>query len=146
MKKFVLVIIVLFLVAGCKTSVVNHGNNTSNFSGSSSGGPTEGIAIKSDKTKKQIKGSCNAINETSTCLEYIGSYWTEEEMKKNCNGIFSTDDCPKDFLGGCRTGIGTILEILSWTYPEKEGDFDPEVLENAQKNCESLDGAEWSKS
>src|SRR3989339_100905 len=40
-------------------------------------GPDSGEEISLEEDlKNRAKGSCNVISEGSTCVEYIGSYWT----------------------------------------------------------------------
>jgi len=36
------------------------------------------------KSGGKAKGSCDAIADSSTCIEYYGSFWTEQQMKLQC--------------------------------------------------------------
>ena len=70
-----------------------------------------------DETYK-VRGSCNLIAKSSSCLDYIGSFWTEENMKPNCAGAgaWSKNTCPYSDRGGCQTGGGTVMEAVVWSY------------------------------
>lgn len=97
------------------------------------------------KESKGAKGSCNDIKDSSTCLEYYGSFWNEDEMRLNCEGAgtFSFDPCPQDMAGGCNTGMGTMADLVAWMYSRGGGDIDAEAMGYAQKACESTPLSKW---
>lgn len=70
------------------------------------------------QTGEAARGSCDAIAEASTCLEYYGSFWTETQMELNCStsGVFSTKPCPSESLGGCNIGNGGSTDMVTWFY------------------------------
>jgi len=47
--------------------------------------------------------SCNAIAKSSTCIEYIGSFWSEIQKKYHCQeaGTLSSEPCESGNIGGC---------------------------------------------
>lgn len=64
--------------------------------------------------------SCNSIDDASTCVEYIGSYWSENNAAAlNCQGVgtFSLATCPRPTSGGCQMNGGNSWEMISWFYP-----------------------------
>ena len=97
------------------------------------------------KLGKNLKGSCNAIEEGSTCLEYYGSFWTEEQMRPNCeeSGIFSFDPCPSNAIGGCNTGVGTSADMVAWMYLEGGGEMTEESVQYAQMACDATLMSKW---
>jgi hypothetical protein len=113
MKTLLLVLILPLVLVGC-----GQNNNL----------PTqddidEGIEVAEDMLQEiegeyQVRGSCNTINDKSHCLDYIGSFWTEQQMELNCGaaGTFSKNTCPYSNNGGCQAGAGTITESVVWSY------------------------------
>lgn len=97
-----------------------------------------------DTLKAKAKGSCNAISKGSTCVEYIGSFWTTSQAKLNCStsGVFSTKPCPRPALGGCRIGIDSSSEIVTLHY-SYGGDPYTEVIIYAKQSCNALPGSQW---
>lgn len=91
------------------------------------------------------KGSCNAIDDSSTCVEYYGSYWKETEMKLNCEGAgtFSMNPCPQDMAGGCNAGSGTPTDLVAWMYLRGGGEIDAESLKYAKLACDNTLASEW---
>lgn len=89
--------------------------------------------------KNRAKGSCNVIAEGSTCIEYIGSYWTVANAKLNCSGNFSTKPCPRPVLGGCRLGADTPNDMVTWHY-SYGGDPYTEVIQHAANSCKAIGG------
>jgi hypothetical protein len=85
-----------------------------------------------------VRGSCGVIDQ-NTCLDYIGSIWTTEQMTLNCQGagVFSAETCPYSEVGGCKTGGGTIVETIVWSY------LSPEEAGYQAKSCNALTGASW---
>jgi hypothetical protein len=99
--------------------------------------------ILEETTTQGTKGSCNNIDYGSQCLDYVGSYWTEEYMKLNCGmGTFSLDACPYTTVGGCQFGSGTMMETIMWSY-DYGGDPVIESAPYAQGACNSITGGAW---
>jgi hypothetical protein len=97
---------------------------------------------------RTVYGSCNAIAESSTCIEYIGSVWGEDNSGKlNCSdaGVFSENPCPQPSLGGCQTGGGTVTEMIAWMYKEGGGEIDAESIPYAEMACEANPLGNWLK-
>ncbi|MBT3817317.1 MAG: hypothetical protein HOG08_03160 [Candidatus Magasanikbacteria bacterium] len=94
---------------------------------------------------KKSAGSCNAISEASTCMEYYGSFWTEESARLNCSdsGKFSTEPCPTDHAGGCNTGMGTEADMVAWMYTRGGGGITAESLKYAKMACEASFASNW---
>jgi len=84
-------------------------------------------------------------NELSTCLEYYGSIWGENQMKLSCDdvGIFSTQSCPADTVGGCNTGIDTEADMVAWMYLRGGGEITEESIPYAQMACDATLGSKW---
>ena len=101
-----------------------------------------------EDTSNSIAGSCNDITESSTCVEYRGSIWGDNDMAKlNCEGAgeFSTNSCPYGAYGGCQTSGGTTLETVAWIYPQGGGGMTEESLPYAIKTCDVNSMAAWIK-
>jgi len=101
--------------------------------------------IENSKAQKNIKGSCNAISQSSTCIEYYGSFWTIQEAKLHCSdsGIFSTAPCPVDTFGGCNTGVGTAADMVAWMYLRGGGDINQESIKYAKMACDATLASNW---
>lgn len=108
-------------------------------------GPDSGDEITlNEDLKNRAKGSCNLISEGSTCVEYIGSFWTNTNAKLNCSdaSAFSTNSCPRPALGGCRLGAETSNEVVTWHY-SYGGDPYTEAITYAASACRALPGGWW---
>jgi hypothetical protein len=95
-----------------------------------------------------VKGSCNAIAAKSTCLDYFGSFWTEQQMRLNCTGpgvAFSLNGCPYSELGGCNTGVGTISDAVLWHYGRGAHAFSAEDAAAAERVCNMTPLSRWVK-
>ncbi|PLX26170.1 hypothetical protein C0581_05170 [Candidatus Parcubacteria bacterium] len=103
----------------------------------------DGYAKK--KEGGHAKGSCDAIAESSTCMEYYGSFWNEAEMKLHCSdsGTFSFDGCPSDMSGGCNTGTGTSADMVAWMYTRGGGGITVESLKYAKMACDATMASQW---
>ena len=109
-------------------------------------GPDSGEEISlNDYLKAKAKFSCNAINYGSTCVEYIGSFWTKTNAKLNCSSdsAFATGPCPRPAVGGCRIGAETANEIVAWHYDYGGDPYTDEVVPYAAGSCKALPGASW---
>ena len=93
----------------------------------------------------KVRGSCNAITTGSQCVDYIGSMWTQQQMELNCKGggLFSLNSCPYSDVGGCRTGIGTLAEIVMWSYNSGGDPITPEVEPYTRMACNATASCQW---
>lgn len=100
---------------------------------------------KDSKKQGKAKGRCADIDENSVCIEFYGSFWSEQEMRLTCAdaGTFSFDPCPSDMYGGCNTGLGTIADMVSWMYLRGGGDMTPESMKYAKMACDATLASEW---
>jgi hypothetical protein len=100
---------------------------------------------KTNKKAGKAKGSCEAIAESSTCVEYYGSFWNEVSMRSQCEGAgnFSFDACPSDMAGGCNTGVGTQADMVAWMYLRGGGEITNESLKYAKMACDATLASEW---
>lgn len=90
--------------------------------------------------------SCNTIDDASTCIEYIGSYWaTPSVAALNCDGVgvYSDKPCPRPMVGGCHTGDGTITEMVIWFYNYGGDPLLPDNVQNASGACNANPFASW---
>lgn len=104
------------------------------------------LEASNDKKKAgKAKGSCNAIEESSTCLEFYGSFWNESGMKLQCegSGVYSQAPCPGDMAGGCNTGIGTPADMVAWMYLRGGGEIEPEAIKFAKMSCDATLASAW---
>jgi hypothetical protein len=97
------------------------------------------------KTGEAARGSCDAIAESSTCLEYVGDFWTVDQMRNNCadSGVFSTKPCPTGSAGGCNLGNGTISDMITWFYLSGGGGITESSLKSAQQVCDMNPMGRW---
>lgn len=100
------------------------------------------------KSGDAARGSCNAIKESSTCLEYVGSFWTKTQMQNNCSdsGIFELKTCPSGSIGGCNIGNGGPTDLVSWFYPTGGSPIDGDSLKYAKLACDSNPLGRWINS
>jgi hypothetical protein len=105
------------------------------------------LAEEAGGTNK-VRGSCNAISAKSTCIDYFGSFWTEQQMRLNCTGpgvSFSLDACPYSELGGCNTGVDTIADAVLWHYGRGAHAFSAADAADAAIVCNRTPLARWVK-
>jgi hypothetical protein len=121
------------------------------FSGCAGDNPTGWSEETVDRTEEfgsmaSVRGSCNAIASKSTCIDYFGSFWTEQQMRLNCSGpgvTFSRNGCPYAELGGCNTGAGTIADAVLWHYAEGGQPFNASTVNDARIVCLNTPMAQW---
>ncbi len=89
--------------------------------------------------------SCDAIDSSSTCLEYVGSFWTKQQMELNCSdsGIFSTKPCTEGMKGGCNVGAGTMTDMVTWFYLTGGGEINEESMKYAALACNANPLGRW---
>ena len=96
--------------------------------------------------KRTVYGSCNAIEDSSNCIDYVGSMWKDNDMGKlNCSdvGIFSENACPYSKFGGCQMNGESVMEMISWVYEEGPGGYNEESVIYSRMSCEALPNARW---
>jgi hypothetical protein len=94
--------------------------------------------------KAKVRGSCSVIDTKSTCIDFIGSVFTEERMKLSCEeGKFSFDACPYSDLGGCQAAGGTITESIAWSYNYGGEPISQEEAGYQAKACNALGASKW---
>lgn len=100
---------------------------------------------KVNKKEGKAKGSCDAIESSSVCIEYYGSFWNEQEMRLHCEGSgqFSVNSCSNDMFGGCNTGLGTQADMVTWMYLRGNGEITPESAKYAKMACDATLASEW---
>ena len=94
---------------------------------------------------RRVRGSCNVIAASSTCIDYVGSFWSEQQMKLNCGqvGEFSTNTCPYTELGGCQMTGGTAVEVVTWSYDHGGQSISAEEAVYQAKACNALATGNW---
>lgn len=94
--------------------------------------------------KPRVRGSCNVISSSSTCVDFIGSVFTEERMRLSCaEGTFSLDACPYSDLGGCQATAGTVSESIAWSYPYGGQPISAEEASYQARACNALSMGQW---
>lgn len=130
----------LYFIGGDTTGLPSDGINT----GDTSYDDVKG-ALKDDGQRK-VRASCNAISSGSTCVDYVGSMWTDyDSAKLNCEnvGIFSLNSCPYSDYGGCQSAGGTVMEVVLWSYREGPGGYDDETLPYVRQACNAAPNSAW---
>jgi len=95
---------------------------------------------------RTVYGSCNAIEDSSNCIDYVGSMWKDKDMAElNCSdiGILSKDACPYSELGGCQMGGGSVMEMIAWVYQEGPGGYNEESVVYASMACNNAPDGRW---
>jgi hypothetical protein len=94
----------------------------------------------------RVRGSCNTIDDQSVCVDFTGEAWDEEKMKLQCNGVgtFSLDACPYTELGGCISGVDSLLEQIIWMYSTGGSPITAEEASYAEMSCNAVSGGRWT--
>ncbi len=95
--------------------------------------------------KAGTRGSCNVVAEKSSCIDYVGSLWTEEQMQLNCQdvGAWSSNTCPYSEIGGCRVGVDLISEMIAWSYSTGGQPISAEEAKYAAGACNATPIGKW---
>jgi len=98
-----------------------------------------------ENTGHKVRGSCNTIDDQSTCIDFIGSVFTEERMKLSCEGVgaFSENACPYSELGGCASTPDTISESIIWSYDYGGQPISKEEAGYQAAACNALPMGKW---
>jgi hypothetical protein len=161
MKKLFLLAIILIFTTGCSQSMSlfgsnNDGGNNIEDAMDEQAAEQEHEANMADdgdgdvddvKTPEEERrgGSCNAIAKTSTCIDYIGSFWTETQMRYSCSysGIFSFDLCETGSIGGCNVGKGSFSDMIIWMYPYGGSPIATDTAKSAKPTCDMNPMGTW---
>ena len=93
-----------------------------------------------------VYGSCKDIANSSNCIDYIGSMWSENNSAQlNCGEgrNFSNNACPYSEFGGCQMNGDSVMEFISWVYEEGPGEYTNESDLDAAAACNSMPNAKW---
>lgn len=137
---FGLVVVMLFILVGCggQKNISSEGNVSDNTA--------QSVATTGNNNVKS-KGSCNSINVSSQCVDYVGSVWTGQTREMHCgngqSGELSSNACPVSQNGGCRTGADTESEAIIWSYPYGGSPVTGDLLTTTKKTCEMVSGSKW---
>jgi len=96
--------------------------------------------------KRTVYASCNDISNSSNCIDYIGSMWSEADSAQlNCgeNRTFTQNACPYSEFGGCQMNGGSVMESIAWVYEEGPGEYTSESVPYAIAACNSMTNAKW---
>lgn len=91
--------------------------------------------------------SCDAMVSEGVCIELTGSiYKTGNTAEMSCadTGDFVKKPCPTSPYGGCKTGAGTNVEMISYMYPNTENEVDNESIKYAKMACEMNGLGVWT--
>jgi len=135
--KFLFLVIPVFLIilgAGCSDAPTDQSVNYE-----------EDVKPLIETTEKsKVRGSCNVIDSKSTCIDFIGSVFSEERMKLSCaEGKFSFNSCPYSDLGGCQATPGTISESIIWSYDYGGQPITMEEAGYGAKACNAMPASKW---
>jgi len=98
-----------------------------------------------DKQEERSGGSCNAITKTSTCIDYIESFWTEAQMKYSCSysGTFSFEACESGSIGGCNVGKDSFNDMIIWMYSYGGSPISGDTVKSAKPVCDMNPMGTW---
>ena len=108
--------------------------------------PNSAKTVHGKNENQNIKGSCPVIEKSSICTEYVGEFWTKEQMDSNCKSfgtVSSTEACDNDFIGGCNIASGTANENTIWYYGRGKAGISETALKNLEKLCNRNPKAKW---
>jgi len=107
--------------------------------------PPELIKTEEPKTEPEhIGGSCNMISQNSTCIDYVGSFWTETQMKYNCySGTLSFNSCESGNIGGCNILKNNPTETIIWMYPYGGLPISGDTVQSAKPSCDINPMGNW---
>jgi hypothetical protein len=141
--KIIFVAMLLLIFSGC-TSPKSRYLPEFNVNGSNENGKN----YTSENKVNDVRGSCLAIDELSTCIDFVGPYWTNYLMDIECKktGIFRQEACPKTDLGGCKINENYVAPIVSWYYKTGGKEFTEDDIIKMKERCPKLiEGSEWQE-
>jgi len=97
--------------------------------------------------KKKAMRSCNAIENSSTCIEYKGSFWSEAQKEYHCkgSGVLSDKLCESGNIGGCRIGGGSPSDMIVWMYPYGGEPIETDSVKSAKMGCDMNPMGSWQE-
>lgn len=106
---------------------------------------TEEDLMDGQPKKERPNKSCNAIAKTSTCIDYIGSFWTETQMKYACeySGTLSPEPCETGSIGGCNVGQGSFNDMIIWMYSRGGASIVASSAKSAKPACDMNPMGTW---
>jgi hypothetical protein len=102
--------------------------------------------IQEEDTSKGTALSCNAATTEGVCIELTGSVYADLAMAQmTCaeTGTLEHKPCPPSPFGGCKTGGGTNMEMISYLYPNAENEMDKDSVVYAEMACNSNPMGQW---
>ncbi len=98
-----------------------------------------------NESRTKVMRSCNSISNSSTCIEYVGSFWTEDQKKYHCKeaGVLSVDLCESGNIGGCRIGGDSASDMIVWMYPYGGEPMDADGAKAAKMGCNMNPMGSW---
>lgn len=153
-KKILAIAALTLLLVGCTTGedssdMSEQDLNDLGLSLGESVEPEELLTSEEDSEfiSRDVVGSCNSIDAHSACIDYIGSFWTQQIITLGCSSeegmTFSKDACPTGSVGGCRIGGGNDNEMITWFYPFGGEPTEAETVQYAAAACNASLGASW---
>ena len=99
------------------------------------------------KDKKKVMKSCNSIENSSTCIEYKGSFWSEAQKEYHCkgSGVLSEKLCESGNIGGCRIGGGSPSDMIVWMYPYGGEPIETDSVKSAKMGCDMNPMGSWQE-
>ncbi len=89
-----------------------------------------------DPQKTVVRGSCDAREENSTCIDFLGTSWDEKDTQELCQmGVWSHTPCSATAVGGCATSNHKEAGIIIWYYSDGESGYTGDDLGFAKRAC-----------
>ncbi|MFA5291028.1 MAG: hypothetical protein WC385_01810 [Candidatus Paceibacterota bacterium] len=95
-----------------------------------------------------VRGSCY-VKADSQCIDYFGSAFSPDRIKAVCSNdgaVISTSgsNCPSEAkVGGCRTMVGTEMEMIAWAYSNGDKPVEGDMLEFNKTLCNGMAKSNW---
>ncbi len=71
--------------------------------------------IEEEEEEEFIGGSCDSIELDSSCVDFIGSFWSADYCTEEGH-FYSEEFCPQPTVGGCQFNKGGESEKIIWSY------------------------------
>ena len=75
----------------------------------------ESKSIKEEEEEESKGGSCDSIELDSTCVDFIGLFWSESYCTEEGH-FYSEESSPQPSVGGCHFDRGGESEKIVWSY------------------------------
>ena len=98
-----------------------------------------------DKNEEFTAVSCDSISKMSTCVDYIGSFWTQQQMVYACeySGVLSDKPCKSGSIGGCQVGKGGFNDMIIWMYSYGGQPIAGSTAKSAKPACDMNPMGNW---